>query len=452
MKNHHQNALRYLVLMVGALILAGSACKKSPTTIGDNLLDQNNYIGVFRTDTTEIVCYSYLDDSISTKNVSYALLGSTLDPVFGLTQAGFYTQFHLSTVGHNFGESPVLDSAVLQLYISSYYGDTMTMQTVHAYELTDTLSSSSTYCNFSEVAHNTTDHANSFQFYPRPLSSFYIVGTDTIENHILRIPLSQELGNYLINLDSSYYSSVDLFKQHFKGLYVTCDAVSQNGAISSFTLTNNSLTALQLYYHNAATPEKAMRYDLYVTSSDVYFNHYDHDYTLGSPEFRQQVVDGDITLGSNTIYAQTMGGVRTRIIFPNLEHWADTLKNCHIIINEAKLILTSDASVDDSSFLKSPTSLILVGQNEDGTTYVLPDYLEGSSYYGGTYTSATRTAFFRISEYMQSIIMKKKPNNGISLGINGASYNATRWVMNGNDTIHGDNKLRVEVTYSLVGE
>ena len=159
MKNHHSIAPKFLVLMIGALILTCSACKKSPNTIGNNLLNENNYIGVFRTDTTEIVCYSYLDDSIGTKNVSYALLGSSLDPVFGLTQAGFYTQFHLSTAGHNFGESPILDSIVLQLCVSNYYGDTSVMQTVHAYELTDTLSATVSYCNLSEVAHNTTDLA-----------------------------------------------------------------------------------------------------------------------------------------------------------------------------------------------------------------------------------------------------------------------------------------------------
>ena len=450
MKTHHPIAHKYMALMIGALILAFSACRKSPNTIGNNLLDDNNYIGVYHTDTAEIVCYSYIDDSIGTKNVSYGLLGSTLDPVFGLTQAGFYTQFHLSTVGHNFGENPILDSTVLQLCINNYYGDTTVMQTVHAYELTDTISSSQNYCNFSEVAHDPTDLANSYQFYPHPFTSTNIVGTDTIQHAIVRIPLSQELGNYLINLDSTYYSTPEIFKEHFKGLYVTCDAVSQNGAITSIALTNNSYTTLQLYYHNAATPDKPIRYDLYVTSSDVYFNHFDHDYSLGSPEFIQQVVEGDTTLGSNTIYAQTMGGVRTKIMFPNLDHWADTLTNCHIIINEAKLILSSEASVDDSSFMKSPKDLILVGINEDGTNYVLPDYLEGSTYFGGTYSTDTKTAFFRISEYMQHIIMKEKPNKGISLGINGASFNATRWIMNGPGK--EENKLRVEVTYSLVGE
>ena len=450
MKTFHPISHKYIALMIGALILACAACKKSPNTIGNNLLDDNNYIGVFRTDTTEIVCYSYLDDSIGTKNVSYGLLGSTLDPVFGLTNAGFYTQFHLSTAGQNFGTNPILDSLVLQLCIGNHYGDTTVMQTVHAYELTDTLSSFENYCNFSEVAHSTVDLANGYQFYPRPHTSINVIGTDTVKHAIVRIPLSEELGNYLINLDSTYFNASEIFKEHFKGLYVTCDAVSQNGAITSFTLTNNSITTLQLYYHNEATPDKPMRYDFYITSSDVYFNHFEHDYTQGSPEFIQQVVEGDTTLGLNTLYAQTMGGVRTKIMFPNLDHWADTLTDCHIIINEAKLILSSDASVDDSSFMKSPQSLILVGLNEDGSSYVLPDYLEGSSYFGGSYSTETRTAFFRISEYMQSIIMKEKPNNGISFGINGAAYNATRWIMNGPG--NNENKLRVEVTYSLVGE
>ena len=433
--------------MIG--ILAFASCKKSPETIGNNLISDDNYIAIYHTDTTEIVCHSYLD-SVSTSNATNALLGAMKDPVFGATEAGFYTQFRPSVAGQSFGNNPIVDSLVLQLYLVGYYGDTTVMQTVHAYELTDSLSYEASYYSHSTVAIGSIDHANGCQFSPRPKTKMHIIGTDTVPQPIIRIPLSQDLGNQLVNLDTSAYSRPDLFKKHFKGLYVTCTPVSLDGAINSIDLTNNSYTMLQLYYHNAATPNKPMRYNFYVTSSDTYFNHFDHDYTQGDPEFVSQLTEGHAALGQSTLYLQTMGGVRAKVFFPNLSHWADTLEGCRLVVNEAKLILPASQTLMDSVY-KAPSSFVLVGFNTDSTTYLLPDYLEGSSFFDGTYNSSKKEATFRITEYLQSIIMGKKDNLGLSLGINGAAYNATRYVINGPNATD-EEKMRLEVTYSIVNE
>lgn len=449
MKTYHSTVRNCLALMMGALIIAFSSCRKSPETIGNNLISDNNYIGIFRTDTVEIICHSYTD-SVATKNASYALLGAMKDPVFGTTEAGFYTQLRPSVAGQSFGANPVLDSLVLQLYIADYYGDTMVMQTAHAYVLTDTLSYEETYYSHSALATEVIDQTNNFQFMPRPNTKTSVVGTDTVGQPILRMPLSQELGNYLLDLDSSYYSRPDLFKQYFKGLYVCCSPVSQHGSIISINLTNNTYTMLQLYYHDAATPEKPMRYDYYVTSSDTYFNHFDHDYQQGSPEFVQQLLEGQEALGQGRVYLQTMGGVKTFIQFPHLAHWADSLENCYLVVNEAKLVLPATQQLVDSVY-KAPSMLALIGFNTDSTTYLLPDYYEGTSYFGGSYDATLHTVTFRISEYLQDMILKKKDNIGLSLGINGAAYNAQRLVINGPEATEGE-KMRLEVTYSIVNE
>ena len=448
MKNYHSTARACLALMIGTLLLAFAACKKSPESIGNNLISDSNFIVPFYTDTTEILCYSYFD-SVSTKNTNYSLLGSMKDPVFGNSEAGFYTQLRLSLAGQSFGESPVLDSLVLQLSVGNYYGDTNVLQTARVYELTDTLSMTSAYYNHSVIDYNPIDLANGHQFYPRPRTSMNIVGGDTINHAIIRIPLSATLGEYLMNLDTMAYSQPDYFKENFKGLYVTCDPVSQPGAITSITLTDNTYSLLQLYYHNAATPDKAMRYDYYVTSSDSYFNHIDHDYSQGSSEFVDQLVNGNTEAGQQTVYLQCMGGVRTRIYLPNLEHWADSLEGSHIVINEAKLVLPAAPLMD--SLFRMPSNFILLGFNADSTTYLLPDYYEGTTYFGGSYNSNEQAVIFRISEYMQSIISGKKENYGLSFGINGAGYNAYRMIFNGPESIEA-NKMRLEVTYSLVNE
>jgi hypothetical protein len=449
MKTHHTTALTYLALMIGTLALAFASCKKSPETIGNNLISDNNYIGVYHTDTTKIVCHSYFD-SIATSHATSALLGATKDPVFGQTEAGFYTQFRPSVAGQSFGNNPVMDSLVLQLCISGYYGDTTLMQTVHAYVLSDSLMVDSTYYSYSSVATENIDHANSHHFCPHPRTKVHIIGTDTVTQPVIRVPLSQELGNYLMTLDTTAYSRPDLFKQHFKGLYLTCEPVSMNGAISYINLTNNTYSLLQLYYHDAATPDKPMRYNFYVTSSDAYFNHFDHDYSQGSPEFVSQLIDEQEALGQSSIYLQTMGGVRAWVKFPNLNHWTDSLEGCHLVVNEAKLILPASSMMTDSVF-KAPTNFILLGFKADSTTYLLPDYYEGSGYFGGTYSASNQAVTFRITEYLQSIIMEEKDNIGLCLGINGAAYNASRLVVNGPDSNEME-KMRLEVTYSIVNE
>ena len=94
---------------------------------------------------------------------------------------------------------------------------------------------------------------------------------------------------------------------------------------------------------------------------------------------------------------------------------------------------------------------MLLGFNADSTTYLLPDYYEGTSYFGGSYNSTEKAVIFRISEYMQKVISEKRENHGLSLGINGAGYNAYRMLINGPQSTQ-DKKMRLEVTYSLVNE
>lgn len=446
MKAFHSTARIRLALMIGILTFVLASCKKSPETIGNNLISDNDYIGIYHTENVVIYSHSYLD-SIGTKNVSNGLLGSMNDPIFGLSQAGFSTQFHLSTEGQSFGDNPVMDSLVLQLCLSGYYGDTTTMQTAHAYVLSDTLSADETYYNHSEVAYDPIDIANGFQFYPHPKTTTNVVGSDTINSAIIRIPLSAELGNYLMNLDPQAYSKPDLFKELFKGLRLQCSPVSGDGSICYINLTTNTITQLQLYYHDQGTPENPMKYNFYVTSADTYFNQVTHDYSTGDPDLVSQVLEGDTTSGQQKIYLQTMGGVRAKIVFPEIPHWQDTCEG-HIVINDAKLIIPA-ADMDSSVYTK-PNTMVLVGLNADGTTSLLPDYLEGSNYFGGTYNASTNCITFRISEYLQDLLLNKTDNLGISLGINGAGYNAQRIVVNGPDA--PQDKMRLSITYSIVNE
>lgn len=390
---------------------------------------------------------------MGTKNLNTLLLGSMVDPVMGRTNAGFVTQLHLSAPNQNFGNDPMVDSVVLQLAISGYYGDSTTLQTVHVYELADSLSVLESYYQCSDLDVKPTDLANGYQYTICPNTTGLVIGTDTLTNAVIRIPLDNSFGQQLMDADTSYYAAADVFKQFLYGLKVCCESVDEGGALCYISPTLNDVTVLQLYYHESSDDATVRRYNYYITSADTYFSQFDHDYTLGSPSFTQQVLDHDTLLGQEVLYVQSTGGIRSLIKFPNLQYWDDSLAEAHkhLIINEAKLILPASSLLDDSSTFTPPSSLALLSLDEDGTTSLVQDYYEGSSYYGGSYSSNTKSVTFRIGEHLQQVMQGKTNSQGIYVTISGAAYNGQRWIIAGPDS-NEENKLRCEIKYSIVSE
>ncbi len=437
-------------LIISVLVVLYTACSKTTESIGNGLLSENDYIGAYYIDTLQIHCHSECIDSLFSKDLTTVLLGSMMDPVMGRTDANLFTQLHVSSTNHYFGDEPVIDSVVLQLAYNGYYGDTTTTQTVHVYELADTLSGYDNYYQFSDVEVKGFDLANNFQFQPRPKTTRIVVGNDTLSQAVLRIPLDNSFAEQLATADSAIFSTPDAFKNYFYGLKICCESVSQNGAICYFNPTSNTVTRLQVYYRE--TPDaNPMRYDFYITSDDVYFNQYLHDYTLGSAEFTQQVLQNDTLMGQTQLYLQSMGGIRSFISFPDLLDWANALQEdgTHLIINEAKLIIPASETIDTT--LLAPTTLAVISLKKTGGTALLPDYMEGTSYYGGSYSSTKKNVTFRISEYLQGIILGSENSKGLYLSIAGASYNAQRWVIAGPDA-NQNQTLKCEIKYSLVKE
>ena len=437
--------LFYKTLIISVLVVLLGSCSKTTESIGNGLLSENDHIGAYYIDTLQINCHSVLIDTLFSKGLTTVLLGSMMDPVMGLTNANIFTQLHVSSTNHYFGDNPVIDSVVLQLAYVGYYGDTTTTQTVHVYELADTLSSYDQYYQFSDVAVKGFDLANNFQFQPRPKTTHQVVGNDTLSQAVLRIPLDNSFGEQLATADSAIFSSTIAFKNYFYGLKICCENVSQNGAICYFNPTSNTVTRLQVYYRE--NPEaNPMRYDFYITSDDAYFNQYLHDYTLGATEFTQQVLQNDTLMGQTQLYLQSMGGIRSFLSFPDLMEWANTMQEDgnHLIINEAKLIIPADETIDTTWL--APTTLALISLKKTGGTALLPDYMEGTGYYGGSYSSDKKNVTFRISEYLQGVILGSENSQGIYLSIAGASYNAQRWVIAGPDA-NQEQVLKCEIKY-----
>ena len=384
-------------------MLALFSCKKDPYEIGIDILPPNDTLGVYQTDTITVFAYSVVQDSIRTDEYSYGLLGAVMDPVFGKTTASVYTQFSLSSEDADFGTNPVLDSLVLILYYEGYYGDTTTLQHLKIWELSQDLSADSSY--YSNQSADTYDILLADAYYrPRPNDSVVVAG-DTIAPH-LRINLTAKthyLGNKILSAPASILADNDEFIKFMKGLALQSCPVSEAGSLIKFA-TTDTYSRMALYYHNA--DEDSLRFDLLIDGTAARFNSFNHyGYADASPEFRQQVLNGDTTLGRDKLYTQPMGGTRIKLHMPYLR---DLVKDHKIAIANAQLIFTNP---DKDTNLALPDALSLYRLDTAGNIGVVTDYNEGTSFFGGSYDESTRTYAFRLTRYIQNILTGDTTDN-----------------------------------------
>ena len=424
---------RVLTLILLILTVCFSSCRKKPDSIGNDLQPSNSLITVSFSDSQDVTASTFTVPYLSTKMLNYAFLGNINDPIFGISNFDFYTQMSLSQSSLNWGDNAVADSVVLNLCYNGYYGDTLQPLTLRIFEVAEAMYADSTYNSNMTLQCETQELAN-LTFIPKPLTP----ADTTINRGVLRVPIDNSIADKLIANGS--FDTNDDFKDFFKGLHLQCDINTIAGAACSFNLTH-SYTYMRVYYHNDTD---TLSYDFSITSSDVRFNHYTHDFSAAPTP----IVFND-TLYNQKLFVQGTAGTRVWIKFPNIQEWANSL-NTNIAVNEAKLILTGN--VTDTAMYVPPTQLVVAAANFDAdTTYaIIPDQLVGAEYYGGYYNADEGSVWFRITEYIQNLIKNgvyATQYDGLFIYVYQGSYMPNRWVFDGPQ---GDNPIRLEIVYSLI--
>lgn len=428
------------LILVSALLYA--ACNKEDHGVGLNIQPPGDKLNVISTDTTTVIAYSQIVDSVKTDETSVSLLGSLLDPVFGKTTASFYTQLRLSLTAFSFGTNPVPDSLILTLKYKDHYGDTNAVMTVSVYELAEQIQLDSLYFSHQSVAVKETLLGQ--KTFTPDFSSDVIVGTDTLDPH-LRInlgTLSTELATRLLSAPADTMESSTSFLNYFYGLYVTAEPANSGGIIIYLDLLS-SLSEMTLYYHNDT--EDSLSYAYLINSNCARFGHYDHDYSLASPEFRAQVIDKDTSLGQSICYEQALAGVKTFVRFPNIRNYYSDGK---IAVNEARLFVSC---ADTSSELKVATSLVLVTKTEEGGYVITNDQLQGEGFFGGYYDKNINGYWFRITSTVQDLMRSADPDYGLEVYVSGGAVNAQRVLLYGTSPQSpgtAEERMKLVITYT----
>jgi hypothetical protein len=411
------------------------------SSIGEDIL--GNLVDTEFTDTITLQAYSVLEDTINTTNTSANILGHISDPVFGKSSAGLFTQLALSGSAVNFGSNPVIDSVILTLQLSGYYGDTNSNVGFRVHQLNEALDSETKYYQNSTVNYDPTPLNYSLTGYSIRPNSSIVVDTNVLGAH-LRIRLSDQFGQYLLNHQDDLNNRL---KDFLKGLYI--DAVSHTGNEGYMLITNmtSALSGMTLYYHN--DENQPQRYTLSCSENSVRFTHFDHAYSTSvNPDFIQEVLQGQTTLGEKVLFVQGGGGVKTRITFPYLENTFAQYDN-KVVIHRAELVITN-ADPNERFFIQ-PSILTLQGiRKSDNAIRFLPDddYYTNANYFGGTYDASKKEYRFRITKYVQQLILQQDDwSNTINLIVRGSAVRPHRLVFEGTNPA-SPSRLRLEITYS----
>jgi hypothetical protein len=150
--------------------------------------------------------------------------------------------------------------------------------------------------------------------------------------------------------------------------------------------------------------------------------------------------------GGITTYVQSMGGVKTKVVFPHLKELS---KSGPIAINKAELIIQIESGSDGT--YAPHDRLTLFASDSSGKNVVLPDQIASvsSGFFGGEYNSGTKEYSFNIPRYAQQIVNGNRENYGLFLLASGAASNANRSIVGGGSN-PGHTKMKLRITYTRI--
>lgn len=389
------------VWMAGLLLATALFSCTDPDLIGLEVQPESDRITISSLNQDNVfTVQSIEEDSIRTDETTKNLLGAIMtDEVFGEIAASFSTQLLLIEDAVDFGENPVLDSAVLTLAYDGYYGDTTVAMSVGVYELDESIYLDSTYYSDQEIA--AMNLLELIQFQPNPNSKVFSE-TDTVGTPQLRV-LMNDLGERILAASADDLSNNENFVTFFKGLQLRVENDNASESVAYFNL-KNSHSKFTIYYNDTSS------FDLVMGSSSARINHFEVEHAL------------DASLHG----IQSMGGYNLNLIFNDL----DTLKSllAENPVNIATLTFTvQEGTTNDYD---AHPSLSLVRVNADGQKLFLPDFFEGDAHFGGALNNGKYV--FNISKYLQQLVNGDITENELYLMPVGASVTANRTLLEEN--------------------
>ena len=420
-------------LFLGCFLALTLGCTKPTTDIGLGLQPASELLDVVVVDTVTIELATLREDSLRTDRLSTGLVGSVYVPRFGQVQASLATQLRLSATDLNFGESPVADSLFLQLrYTGDFYGR-LSPSSFSVQPLSDSLSFDSAYYS-SWTPQTTGDEwvsplAGAMDLRP---ADELIFGGDTLPP-TLRIPLRTDLGQTLVDLDSSTYDENASWFGVVPGILVqTLDV--RHGA-PAFDI-NSGLSVMRLHYHNDTDTSF---YDFLISPLSARMNLFAHVF-----EGDLAVLDADEAVeewaGTDRAYVLSASGTKVRLRFPHLAAFQDSLADVPTVL-KAELVLPVESESFDKP-IPAPDRLFVLLENTEGNLSETPDE-EAPIPVDGTYDATRKAYVFNLSSTVQALMKGELDGRELYLVSNRRGVSVSSVVLKGTQV---DDPARLTLT------
>ena len=335
--------------MLSAIFFLGlfcfTNCKKKDDDFGLNVQPQSDALNVSVNDTTQLLTWTVLSDSVKTDEITgSSMLGSYVDPVFGKVQSQIFSHLRLESqidfrpIGGDL-DSIVLDSVVLYLALDGVYGN-LDPQTIEVYQLAENIYNDSDYYSNTTTAIEATNLVEGNGLVTPGISGAgYVAGT-LVEESILRVPLSlanfaQPIVNESGNGSLSGNDDPGQFVEWFKGLNIKVNNPGQStneGGICYVDLLSPNSKVTLFYRDTMGTDHDTIAFDFNFNSNCARYHSVDFD--KSGTQIEASIAD--TTLGQFNYYLQALGGLKGKIAFPNL---IDYVQGGKVLVNKAELVL-----------------------------------------------------------------------------------------------------------------
>ena len=403
--------LRIGIFLLSIIVLFSCKKKVDDSVLGLDVQPENDLVGITITDTSSVYMHTQKVDSSRTYMDQYKYLGSTLDPIFGRTDASIYTSISIKNnlTNVSFGNNPVLDKAELVIKITKdqFIGDSTTDLNYQVYLMNGKLNAASLYYNAQTVPHSISPVSIGSGHFEYRNSIYYLI-----------IPIESNYGQSILQNTSNLVNNT-AFQNANNGFYITSKnsplAGPGSGAIFRYEL-DDDLCGLNLYYHdgNSVSAKGEIFQFTFKGADATRINNIKQNYSTANMSLYDQIT-GDTTKGGNNIFLGSFGGTRARVYLPNLANFNDSQ---NVAISRAELIVKIDQiTAPASTNYGFPADLALIAAKSDGVEELVWDQVESSDLnkYSGIYDATNKQYVFNIARQMQKIVNDNITNYGFYL-------------------------------------
>lgn len=409
------------------LIVAGTLTScNNDDLVGLGIQPEGQFDGIVFSDSFQVNTTSRYSDAILSYNYQN-YLGEIQSEEFGSVRAGIALDFVLGSVSapDNIDKFSI-DSCILHLMPTSFYGNYKNGSTIEVFKLASELSKQDYYGDFTPDLYG--NPIGTFSLATDTLKSVLIDGdSNNVEPFQYRIPLGLKLGEEL------KYWFENQTTGSFNGLYLKTvpNTNQEEGCLYQFSL----LTAesrIRLYLTNYDTiPNQTIIVSYPIGSNAHRVSTYAFDYQ-GSKI--KASLDSNLTT-TRKVYIQGLGGSKAQIRIPGLSTFA---QGRDLAISKAILTLPIDSTQTElfrpEAYAKrsntSSPKLILLDDDPTGESFTL-DQLYSASRHNGNYNADSMTYSWDITRTVQKIIDGKNEgkdlNYGFTINFDVPAINGNQW-------------------------